>query len=196
MNLESGKTYLTRCGDTVTTKPNNDLHYPWASTHNETLTWTNEGRVTSSFNGHHQDIMSEIGTSPQPQQNKNMNDIGYHTRLFSDNTRKIVGGSFKGDVNLETVNRLVNSQFTVIVKASGTPVFVDIAGREVRLYISVDAISTTKGAEAHKLWIIERDRLQVEKEKLFQEQEDELNTLMRGLTHEEIVNRLKNKDSV
>lgn len=121
-------------------------------------------------------------------------NIGYHTRLRSDNTRKIVGGSFGGSLNMDTANRLVDSQFTVVVKDGGSPVFVDREGREVTLYISVDVDRTTKGIEALKLWRAERlkkheaDRLRREDE------EEELGRLMGSMTHEEIVRRLKITD--
>ena len=65
-------------------------------------------------------------------------NIGYHTRLINNNASKVCGGSFGGALDLETANRLVNTHFNVIVKTSGTPVFVDREGREVSLYMSVD----------------------------------------------------------
>ena len=72
-------------------------------------------------------------------------NIGYHTRLYTDNTRKIVGGSFGGQIDAETVERLVNLHFEVFVKPSGRAVFVDQQGREVHLYLSVDPENTEKG---------------------------------------------------
>lgn len=78
-------------------------------------------------------------------------NIGYHTRLYIDNSVKVTGGSFGGSIDLETVERL-SRLFTVTVKPSGTPVFVDREGREVRLYLSVDCAHTEKGREAIKAW--------------------------------------------
>ena len=86
-----------------------------------------------------------------------MKNIGYHTRLHLNNSVKVVGGSFGGSLDIETANRLVNAHFTVIVKPSGRPVFVDREGREVSLYISVDPEATEKGKEAVKVYCRERD---------------------------------------
>jgi hypothetical protein len=118
-------------------------------------------------------------------------NIGYHTRLCQDNTRKITGGSFGGSLDMETANRLVTVHFTVVVKDSGRAVFVDREGREVTLYISVDAGVTTKGIEALLLWRAERRKKQEEERKRLEEEGNEVETLMSHLTHEEIVRRLK-----
>lgn len=71
--------------------------------------------------------------------------IGYHTRLSTNNTVKICGGSFGGSLDLETVNRLVKHHFTVKAKPSGSLGFVDSEGREVSLYLSVDPEDTEAG---------------------------------------------------
>lgn len=49
---------------------------------------------------------------------------------------------------METVNRLVRAHFTVVVKPSGRPVFVDRNGRAVSLYFTVDPETTEVGKEA------------------------------------------------
>ena len=121
-------------------------------------------------------------------------NIGYHTRLYSDPKVRITGGSFGGDLDWKTVERLTGF-FEVIVKPSGTCVFVDKEGREVRLYLSVDACRTEKGKAA-----LEKDRKARqeawEKEKvMYEQQEEELEDLMKGLTHEEIVRRLKSENT-
>lgn len=118
-------------------------------------------------------------------------NIGYHTRLIRDNTVKVCGGSFGGTLDYETVNRLVKSHFTVTVKPSGHTVFVDREGREVSLYLSVDAELTAKGMEAKKAWLIEKRLQEAAEEKLRENQTEELDSLMSGLTHEEIIRRLK-----
>lgn len=71
--------------------------------------------------------------------------IGYHTRSYNNNSVKIVGGSFGGSIDMETVNRLVKSHFTVKVKPSGRAVFVDNKDREVSLYVSIDPSETDAG---------------------------------------------------
>ena len=53
------------------------------------------------------------------------NNIGWHTRLYSDNKVKVSGGSFGGNIDQETVERLVKAWFTVNIKPSGAGVFVD-----------------------------------------------------------------------
>ena len=60
--------------------------------------------------------------------------ISYHTRQVGTD-RKVVGGSFGGNIDTETVDRLVNAHFTVKVKPSGHAVFVDKQEREVGLYL-------------------------------------------------------------
>lgn len=117
-------------------------------------------------------------------------NIGYHTRLLSDNTVKVCGGSFGGTLDIETANRLVKAHFDVVVKPSGHPVFVDREGREVRLYVSVDPAMTTKGSEALKLWRVEKARLDAEAELQHEAQQEELESAMAGLSHEEIIRRL------
>lgn len=122
-----------------------------------------------------------------------MANIGYHTRLDSNNTIKAGGGSFGGELSLETANRLVNAFFTVAIKNSGKPVFVDRYGKEVSLYISVDAAATKKGQEALKFYRAERHRIQMKQEKIDNRNQDEIEALMGGLTQEEIISRLSNK---
>lgn len=117
-------------------------------------------------------------------------NISYHTRLYSDNTVKVVGGSFGGSIDMETVNRLARL-FTVIVKTSGTPVFVDREGREVRLYLCVDAGSTKKGTEALKEWRAERAKQLEEEEAQLEREQGEIDQLMEGLSHEEVIRRLR-----
>lgn len=119
-------------------------------------------------------------------------NIGYHTRLYNDNTTKVFGGSFGGSLDLETANRLINHHhYDVVVKPSGTPVFVDREGREVRLYFCVDPDMTTKGLEAIKTWRKNRAREIEEEERLVDSRQKELDDAMEGLTHSEIIRRLK-----
>ena len=117
-------------------------------------------------------------------------NIGYHTRLYNDHTVKVVGGSFGGRIDQETVERLTRL-FDVKILPSGTPVFVDREGRMVRLYLSVDAWKTTKGIEAVKAWRKEQERAEKEAEELAERQEQEIADAMANLTHEEILERLK-----
>lgn len=119
-----------------------------------------------------------------------MKYIGYHTRLFSDNTHKVSGGIFPGPINATTVDNLVTSHFTVSVY-DGRCVLVDRDSREVTLYLSVDAAETTKGVEALRVWRLESERLEAEAKRRREMEEGELGHLMQNLTHEEIVKRLK-----
>jgi hypothetical protein len=118
-----------------------------------------------------------------------MKNIAYHTRSTVDDS-KIVGGSFGGDFSLDTVERLAKSHFKVVVKPSGTPVFVDKHGREVRVYFSVDPRDTAMGKAAiaeHNKEMARLASIQEEKEK---EQDDQIETLMDTLSKEEIIRRL------
>lgn len=120
-----------------------------------------------------------------------MPNICYHTRLNSDPAVKVVGGSFGGSIDQDTVRRLVKHHFTVTVRPSGTAVFVDRKGREVSLYLTVDPATTDQGAAALKAWRQQQARQEAEVDGLREQQQDELDELMAGLTHEEVVARLR-----
>lgn len=120
-----------------------------------------------------------------------MKNIGFHTRLCSDNTCRVTRGSFGGAIDMETVNRLVKSHFDVIVKDSGRAVFVDRQGREVALYLSVDASSSDKGVEAMKAYRKQRAAQEREAEERREREEDEIYQLTAGLSHDEVVRRLR-----
>lgn len=117
-------------------------------------------------------------------------NIGYHTRLQSDNTQKIVGGSFGGRIDLQTVERLVKAHFTVTVKPSGRPVFVDKQGREVSLYFTIDPQATTKGAQALKDWREQRAREFKAEQEREEKETNERENAMSNMTHDEIMRRL------
>ena len=120
-----------------------------------------------------------------------MKNISYHTRLDNNNTIKVVGGSFGGSIDMETVNRLVRSHFTIVVKNSGRPVFVDKQMREVSLYLSVDAGSTEQGTQVLKEWRAARAKQLEEEEDQAERNQEEIDQLTEGLSHEEIVRRLR-----
>lgn len=116
-----------------------------------------------------------------------MSKISYHTRLDADNKVKVSGGTFGGTVDYETVNRLAKAFFTVSIKPSGRAVFVDKEGREVNLYIKVDAETTSIGIEAKRVWRAEGHRQDYE-DRLLRE---EIHSEMAKLTPEEVLRRLK-----
>ena len=118
------------------------------------------------------------------------NNIGYHTRLYNDVGTKVCGGSFGGSIDMETVNRLMRL-FTVVVKPSGTPVFVDREGREVRLYITVDARETELGKKALAEWRKTKVQEEEERQEREEREAEEINALMRSLSHDEIISRLR-----
>lgn len=113
-------------------------------------------------------------------------NIGYHTRLYENNTIKCVGGSFGGSLDLQTANRLVKAHFTVTVKPSGTPVFVDRDGREVSLYITVDPTMTDAGKQAVATYVQgKRSRQEEETRK-----KDRIESLLDGMSLDEALRRL------
>lgn len=118
--------------------------------------------------------------------------ISYHTRLDTDSSVKVVGGSFGGAIDLDTVERLVKAHFTVQVRPSGRPVFVDNQQRPVSLYLRVDPASTAIGKLTLRKWTDERaaaaERLEAEEE----QRRAELEEAMSGLSHQEVLRRLKN----
>jgi hypothetical protein len=119
-----------------------------------------------------------------------VDSIIYHTRLQSDNTEKIVGGSFDGQFDADTVERLVKAFFTVTVKPSGHAVFVDRDGREVSLYVSVDACETSTGKKALAEWKAQAVRVEQERKALEDSQSAAVAEAMSGLSHIEILRRL------
>ena len=116
-----------------------------------------------------------------------MNKLTYHTRLDADHSQKVSGGTFSGVIDYETVERLAKAFFTVSIKPSGRAVFVDKEGREVNLYIKVEAETTSIGIEAKRVWRSERCRQDAEAELL----QDEINSAMAELPPEEVLRRLK-----
>lgn len=115
------------------------------------------------------------------------NNIGYHTRLNSNNSIKVCGGSFGGQIDSETVARLVKSHFTVKILNSGTGVFVDREGREVILYISVDPLKTEAGKQA----LVEHRKVLAAKQKIEDEKEQEIKNLMDSMSSDEILSKLR-----
>ena len=125
-----------------------------------------------------------------------MKSIGYHTRLYSDSTIKIAGGSFGGSMDGDTIERLVNNGYTVIVKPSGAPVFVDIKGREVMLYVTVDARECEKGKTAIEKHHLEKGAAREQRAaREAQQEKDErdkavIESMTAGLSYAEIIFRL------
>lgn len=120
--------------------------------------------------------------------------IGFQTRLVQDG-KLVTAGTFGGNLSIGTANRLVKGHnFTVVVKPSGTPVFVDRAGREVRLFFRIRPEDTEVGKCALMLWRDEQRKLAREKEEREEEERDELERLLEGLSHEEAVRRLTRED--
>ena len=75
--------------------------------------------------------------------------IGYHTRKRGEDSSKVTGGSFGGAIDIETINRLVNThKFKVEIAPTGFATFVDSSGRKVALYLTVDPLSTDIGKVA------------------------------------------------
>jgi NAD/NADP transhydrogenase alpha subunit len=112
--------------------------------------------------------------------------IGYHTRLDGRNTVKVTGGSFPGTFDLETVNRLIKSQFTVKVQPSGRAVFVDKGGRAVSVYITVDPDQTEIG----KLALAEDRKARDDRERAECDKAAQVEKLLSTLSHDEIIKRL------
>jgi hypothetical protein len=61
----------------------------------------------------------------------------------------------------------------------------------VRLYLSVDPQMTNKGALALQNYRIEQARLDREREQQAEREQNEVDSLLADLTHEEIVKRLR-----
>ena len=117
-------------------------------------------------------------------------NIGYHTRLINTG-EKVCGGSFGGKVDQETIDRLVNSFFSVKINVSGRPVFIDRCGREVHLYLHVDPETTEKGEAA----VAARLRDKEVRERREASIRDEIASLMTELSPDEILKRLRRLES-
>lgn len=114
--------------------------------------------------------------------------IGYHTRLNLNNSVKVVGGSFGGDISLDTANRLLSGHaYTVVIKPSGTPVFVDKEGNQVSLYFTIDPASTEIGKKA----LQEYSKNQAIQRQLEEEKQAEIDHLLSSMSNDEILNLLK-----
>lgn len=117
-------------------------------------------------------------------------NIGYHTRSMTG--EKLSGGSFGGQIDMETVNRLTRN-YSVRIKESGTAVFVNSNGVDVYLYLTVDPSTTEKGKAARSEWY-EREKVErAAREKLRREQEARLSELLDGMDTEEAIRRLSGK---
>lgn len=112
--------------------------------------------------------------------------IGYHTRLDNNNTVKVCGGSFAGSFNWETVEHLVNSQFSVMIQPSGRAVFVDREGRKVSLYVSVDPDQTQAGKAA----IAEDRKAREDAQRVEDDKQAQIDELLSTLSHDEVIRRL------
>lgn len=112
--------------------------------------------------------------------------INYHTRgaMTGD---KVMGGSFGGAFDMDTVNRLIRQHtYQVVVKPSGNPVFVDVVGREVNIYFSVDPRMTDAGKASLDADRQKRLAAQVQEEA----KERRVNELIANMSTEELLERL------
>lgn len=116
--------------------------------------------------------------------------ICYHTRLSGKDSVKVCGGSFGGQVDMETVEQLVKNQFTVVIKNSGHAVFVDKEGREVNLYINIDPLSTKVGKDSKAKHNKETSERIERDKKIEAEKRSRLEAIMENMTNEEIIEKL------
>lgn len=112
--------------------------------------------------------------------------IGYHTRDGMNNTLKLTGGSFGGAIDMETVNRLVKHHFTVKVRQSGSPVFVDRQGREVSVYITIDPANTDAGKAA----LAEDAKARLALQKIEDAKRRRVEEILDGMSADEALERL------
>lgn len=115
------------------------------------------------------------------------NSIGYQLREYGNDSNKLVGGSFGGSIDLETIDRLVGAHLDVITLPSGNLCFADKQGRKVTLKINVDPIFTAKGKAEQAANDAKLAQAYAKAEEL----EQKANDLMRGLSWEEIIRKLE-----
>lgn len=127
--------------------------------------------------------------------------ICYQTRLQHNDSVKVCSGTFgitsPGKYfDSDTIERLLkNHGYGVTFNRSGTAIFTDDKERNVRLYILVDPLHTSIGQEAHKKYIAEKLRLEQEELERLEAQQEELDEAMSGLSHEEVIRRLKGEET-
>jgi len=90
----------------------------------------------------------------------------------------------------DTIERLVNNGYTVTIKPSGVPVFVDIKGREVMLYVTIDAGECSKGRAAIEKHSLEQRAAREARREKDEREQAAIESLMAGLTYDEIISRL------
>lgn len=112
--------------------------------------------------------------------------ICYHTRgaMTGD---KVMGGSFTGAFDMDTVNRLIRyHKYQVVIEPSGSPVFVDVKGRKVNIYFSVDPRQTEAGKAA-----LDQDRqTRLVAQALQEEKERAVDELIANMSIDELLKRL------
>ena len=119
-------------------------------------------------------------------------NIVYHTRLYATG-EKVVGGSFSGSLDFDTVNRLVNSHFNVIIKTSGNPTFVDKDLREVNLYFNILPNMSEKGKTAIAKYNYDI-RLREDKRKEKEDnRKEKIENLINNMSDDELLDRLQSK---
>ena len=117
-------------------------------------------------------------------------NIGYHTRHPATG-EKISGGSFGGQIDQETVERLVRAHFTVEVLVSGRPTFVDREGRRVRLYLSVDPETTEIGQEELRAYRQHQEELERADRQTEEGKQRRIDELLDVMSSEEVLRRLE-----
>ena len=116
----------------------------------------------------------------------NIQNTGYHTRLYATG-EKVVGGSFGGSLDFGTVNRLVDAHFNVIIKPSGTPVFVDKELREVNLYFNILPSMSEKGKNVILKYNDEQKELE-------NNRKEKIVNLIDSMSDDELLDRLQSKN--
>ena len=120
--------------------------------------------------------------------------IVYHTRDYNNASVKLVGGTFGGSIDMDTIERL-SRLFIVEITDSGTPVWVDKDGRRCWLYITVDPERTEKGRAALDTYRKERARREAEQMELERRQEEAIASIVDRIGYHEALRRLSQKES-
>ena len=116
--------------------------------------------------------------------------INYRTRIADDDVISATSvweasSLFRGAIDAETVERLVDHHFKVKITDKGAVYFEDRNGKIVHLYIRVKPEHVKQGVQLAKAWRVEQ---RAKEEQLQQE----IDRLMDGMTREEILDRLRN----
>lgn len=115
---------------------------------------------------------------------------GFTYREYNSIGKPTSAGSFRGEVNTDTIEKLVNKYETTVTN-SGDVYFVNKNGDKINLYIHIRPMNTKKGQDAYRAWQVRQQKEAAEEYAKMEEERKSIEAAMLGLSTEEILLRLK-----